>query len=588
MLVEYAILLMLISGIIILSLSALGQGVSDNLRNVDFDGNPDNTDSLQVYLIDQNQVGIPNHRIYAYTESGQYTDIYQDSDASGQTNFSLEPGSYLFLTEVQGEWFWSDVVQWPGQSVALIVIERMPFTVTTIDLSGNPINDVPVSAFDAEGTYLGITLNTVQQGQAIFHLIGDEVEFRADYQDTAYYSDVVPTTQGNVTITLDSCQNGQFKAEYFNNRSLADDPVLIRCESEIQNNWGRGAPADSVNANRFSIRWTGFFPLESGSTYAFTTTADDGVRIKVNDQTIIDQWRNQPARTYSARKEAEGNLTKVEMLYYENGGNAVAKLEWSEIIPVTCPDNQFLAEYFNNRDLSGEPVFESCTSQIDYNWGRGSPGNGVRSDNFSIRWSGKFSFDEGVYAFTTIADDGVRLWVDGEQLVNAWVPQAATSYSARKSLSTGTHLVQMEYYERGGSTRAYLDWGVVTTSCPNGQFLTEYYNNLDLSGEPVISRCESQINYNWGRAGPGSGIRSNNFSIRWSGTFNFSGGDVTFTTRTDDGVQLYVDQNLLINQWRNQPARTYQTTQTLSQGTHQIMMVYFERGGNAVAELDWE
>lgn len=587
-LVEYALLLMLVSSTIFLSLSVLGNGVSDSLDDIDFDGDRTSEDGLHVFLLDQDQTGIPNGRIYAYLESGEYTDIYQDTNSNGETAFTLEPNSYLFLTEYQGEWFWSDLVQWPEQSTAIIQIERTPFIVTTIDLAGNPIRDVPISAFDAAGNYLNATLITNVRGEANFNLIGENVEFRADYEGEAYYSDLVPLAQGNATITLDICQEGQFRAEYFNNRTLADDPVLIRCESEIQYEWGRGSPAAGVNSNRFSVRWTGYIPLDSDTTYAFTTTADDGVRIVVDDETIIDAWRNQAATTYTARKETQSVLTKVVMSYYENGGNAVAKLNWTPVVTLNCPDNQFLAEYFNNRNLSGEPVFSRCESQIDYSWGTNSPGNGVNADNFSIRWRGNFSFEDGDYAFTTTADDGVRIWVDGEQLIDRWVPQSATTYSARKSMAAGNYVVQMEYYERGGNTRAYFSWETITTSCPTGQFFAEYYNNLNLSGDPVFARCESQINYNWGSGSPGFGVNSNNFSVRWSGDFDFSGGNVTFTTRTDDGVQLYVDQNLIINQWRNQSATTYQSTQTLSAGTHQIMLVYFERGGQAVAEFDWE
>ncbi len=586
--VEYALLLMLVSGTLFLSTSLLGGGVADNLSRVDFDGGGGSSaeEALTVWLLDQNDAGVASIRIFAYTESGQYTDIYRDTNGQGRTDFELEPGNYQFLAQYQGAWFWSELVKWPSQDEATILIERQAFTVTTIDLSGNPIRGVPVSAYDENGDYLGVTLITNVRGEANFNLIGENVQFRADYETESYPTQILPLAQANTTITLNSCQDGQFMAEYFNNRNLSDDPALIRCETAIQYDWGTAAPADGVNSNNFSVRWTGFVPLDNG-TYAFTTTADDGVRVKVNDEMLIDAWRNQTATTYSARKEIDTGVAKVEMFYFENGGQAVAKLDWAPVV-TSCPVGQYLADYFNNRDLSGTPVHSQCENQIDYSWGRGSPGNGVNSNNFSVRWRGEFNFDDNVYGFTTTADDGVRVWVDGEPIVDAWVPQVATTYGARKALSAGTHVVQMEYYERGGDTRAYLDWDTVVVSCPTGQFLAEYFNNLDLSGDPVFSRCESQISYDWQNGSPGFGVGANNFSIRWSGTFNFTGGDVTFTTRTDDGVQLYIDQALVINKWRNQAATTYQAVQSLSPGPHDIVMTYYERGGRAVAELDWE
>lgn len=108
----------------------------------------------------------------------------------------------------------------------------------------------------------------------------------------------------------------------------------------------------------------------------------------------------------------------------------------------------FCAEYYDNRNLSGQPTFTRNEAEIDHDWGRGGPGNGVGKDNFSIRWQGWFMFQEGDSAFTVLADDGIRLWVDGELLINEWRNQrTSSSYSATKSLLAGDHLVKVEYYE---------------------------------------------------------------------------------------------------------------------------------------------
>jgi hypothetical protein len=125
---------------------------------------------------------------------------------------------------------------------------------------------------------------------------------------------------------------------------------------------------------------------------------------------------------------------------------------------VACPQGRYLAEYFANRTLSGEPVFTRCETAIANSWGSGGPGNGVGNDNFSVRWTGRFDFAAGTYSVSARADDDVRLWVGGQQLVDAWIDQGATTYPASKTLAAGEHEVKLEYYENGGGAVAQLSW----------------------------------------------------------------------------------------------------------------------------------
>jgi hypothetical protein len=126
--------------------------------------------------------------------------------------------------------------------------------------------------------------------------------------------------------------------------------------------------------------------------------------------------------------------------------------------PTSCADGQFLAEYFNNRNLSGSPTLRRCEASINADWGTGGPGNGVGNDNFSVRWAGNFWFDQGLYRFATRTDDGVRLWVDSQALVNEWRDMGATVFTRDRTMTAGMHAVRMEYYENGGGAVARLTW----------------------------------------------------------------------------------------------------------------------------------
>ena len=77
--------------------------------------------------------------------------------------------------------------------------------------------------------------------------------------------------------------------------------------------------------------------------------------------------------------------------------------------------------------LSGSPTFtRNDGDTIDFQWNTGSPGGGVPADAFSARWTRTITFNEGVYQFSTNSDDGSRVFVDGQLIVNSWQDQALT------------------------------------------------------------------------------------------------------------------------------------------------------------------
>jgi hypothetical protein len=420
--------------------------------------------------------------------------------------------------------------------------------------------------------------------QATRTLTAGSHEVRMEYYESGGFA---VASLGWQAQAVSSCPTGQFRAEYFNNTTLSGTPVLVRCEGPIRYDWGAGGPGSGVAADRFSVRWTGWFDFAAG-TYLVTARADDGVRVWVDGTQVIAGWRDQAATTYQATRTLTAGSHEVRMEYYENGGFAVASLGWQAQAVSSCPTGQFRAEYFNNTTLSGTPVLVRCEGPIRYDWGAGGPGSGVAADRFSVRWTGWFDFAAGTYVVTARADDGVRVWVDGTQVIAGWRDQAATTYQATRTLTAGSHEVRMEYYENGGFAVASLGWQAqAVSSCPTGQFRAEYFNNTTLSGTPVLVRCEGPIRYDWGAGGPGSGVAADQFSVRWTGWFDFAAGTYVVTARADDGVRVWVDGTPLIDAWRVQAATTYQATRTLSGGQHDVRVEYYEGSGLAVVEIRW-
>jgi hypothetical protein len=340
-----------------------------------------------------------------------------------------------------------------------------------------------------------------------------------------------------------------------------------------------------VGSDNFSARWTGRFNF-GGGIYDFITRADDGIRVWVDGNLIIDAWRDQPPTEYRASRSLSGVEHEVKVEYYENGGGAVAQVRWEQ---GSCP-NQYRAEYYNNRSLSGDPAFTRCEDwPINHDWGGGGPGNGVGNDNFSARWTGRASISAGSYTFIARADDGIRVWLDDDLIIDKWFDQAPTEYRVTRSVSGDEHDVRVDYYEHGGGAVAQFRWERAGGSCPTiTHWKGEYWNNQNLSGNRVMCRNDSDVNFDWGSGSPGGGVSNDHFSARWTRTMHFDAGRYRFHLRGDDGIRLWVDGNLIINKWQDQGATEYTAERYLGAGNHSLKVEYYENGGDATVRLWWE
>jgi YVTN family beta-propeller protein len=128
--------------------------------------------------------------------------------------------------------------------------------------------------------------------------------------------------------------------------------------------------------------------------------------------------------------------------------------------------NGLTGRYYTNTSLSGT-VRLTRTEQVNFDWGSGSPGTGIGSDNFSVRWSGEFlAPSSGSYRFQTVSDDGARLYVNGTRIINNWTLHSATTNTSNSiNLVAGRkYSIRMEYYEQGGSAVAKLLWRTPSSS----------------------------------------------------------------------------------------------------------------------------
>jgi glucose/arabinose dehydrogenase len=267
--------------------------------------------------------------------------------------------------------------------------------------------------------------------------------------------------------------------------------------------------------------------------------------------------------------------------------------------------NGLSATYWDNQDFTGTTVTR-IDPTINFDWEYGSPAAGIDINSFSVRWTGQVQAKvTGTNTFYTVSDDGVRLWVNGVLVIDNWTDHAPTENSGTLNLTAGQRYdVKMEFFENAGGAVAKLLWsapGLAKETVPQAQLFppgspapsspglsATYFNAMNLTGTSV-ARIDPTVNFDWATGSPAAGIGINNFSVRWTGKVQAKvTGTNTFYTVSDDGVRLWVNGVLVIDNWTDHPPVENSGTISLTAGQlYDIKMEFYENIGGAVAQLLW-
>ena len=257
-------------------------------------------------------------------------------------------------------------------------------------------------------------------------------------------------------VTVESGWGGGLQGEYSTDQSFAF-PRLTRLDPRIDFAWGFGAPATGI-ANNFAARWSGRIRPRHTETYRLIATGADPIAVTVDGRTSAEgRFALEAGRQHEIRLE----LHDTALL-------ASARLEWEsahqprKVVPSTHlapPARGLRAELFPTPDLSGTPL-TWIDQRVDFDWFVSAPDVRLPADHWSARWTGQVvprHSDE--YTFWTIADDGVRLWVDGRLIVDDWVPRPPTERQGRIRLEAGrAYAIRFEFFERDLYASASLGW----------------------------------------------------------------------------------------------------------------------------------
>lgn len=266
-------------------------------------------------------------------------------------------------------------------------------------------------------------------------------------------------------------------------------------------------------------------------------------------------------------------------------------------------DATWYGEYFDTNNLTGFPAFTRQDANIDFNFGFGKvehEGAFIGPDQFSIRWTRSVNFPTGgTWTFHVEVDDYLDMWIDGTQIISHWTTGGQWAADVKvDNLTAGDHTLIVEYGDVSGQALVKVSWsfggssgsGTSGSSCAVN-WDASYFNNTSVSGTAAKTRTDGTISFDWGTGSPDGAVQADNFSARWTKRVNFADGHYRFKAGSDDGIRVWIDVTLIIDEWHGNTEgyRTYEVDlYSLTGGDHDVKVEYYEATGGARVDFCWE
>ncbi|HEO8418042.1 TPA: glucosaminidase domain-containing protein, partial [Yersinia enterocolitica] len=383
---------------------------------------------------------------------------------------------------------------------------------------------------------------------------------------------------------------------------FSNSNVFYQYGGNINYNWGLNSPKSGVPTDNFIAYFEQLKWLNSGD-YFIRSFADDGIKVDANDKNLINRWG---ASTNSEDRalwlDVNNGYYTIKTQILELTGNAAA---FSDIAPL----DTWVGHYYPNKTLSGYPVKSKIInpngkykSLVEDN-GKGSPISGIASDGFSARYVTAKRIEAGEYVVRSNSDDGIRVLVDGEIVLDRWsdgsnedaVQITINDQSNKPVNERNIHWIVVEYYENTGDSNVDVSIVPINDVLNTNTWVGYIYPNNNLTGKPVVlggagakrTYQDSDLNFDWGKGSPSSMIPIDNFSakfMKWYPIQESGLYKISFTA--DDGVELYIDGEKYIDSWNGKAGTTRTAYVSLEQGYHYIEVRYFEDKSSAYFKLD--
>lgn len=374
---------------------------------------------------------------------------------------------------------------------------------------------------------------------------------------------------------------------YFYSNDKLTGKAVHRTYNSINFDWGWGSPAPGIPSDYFSARFTTNMYLEEG-IYNLRVWANDGVQVYVDGKLAIDEWgNNQGLRFFGKPIYLKSGTHKIEIRYKELVGVAQLRFEIDDLLR----DNRWYGMAFSNPDFTGKTALLGYQPQIynlNFDWGWGSPAPNIPSDHFSTIFQRKIYLEEGIYNLRVWANDGVQVYVNGKLVIDEWDNDQGLRFFGKPIyLKSGTHKIMIKHKELVGVSQLRFE---IDDLLRDNRWYGMAFSNPDFTGETALLGYQPQIpelNFDWGWGSPAPNIPSDHFSTIFQRKIHVKEGAYNLRVWANDGVQVYVNGELVIDEWDNdQGLRFFGKPIYLPAGTHKIMIKHKELVG--VSQLRFE
>jgi hypothetical protein len=340
--------------------------------------------------------------------------------------------------------------------------------------------------------------------------------------------------------------------------------------------WGWALPAaGGCPAEQWSARFIKQVYF-SGGNYSFHCEHDDGCRVYVDGQLRVDAWWN-GSGGHDGGVVLNTGYHEVKVEYYEGTGLARLELWWRG--PGFLPDQengdpaQWSGEYYGIYAIWGASALRrnEGTGALDHDWAYGPPYPGLPDDHYQAVFRRTLVSDCGRYQFNLRSDDGAKLTVNGQVLIDH--QDSPIIWSGAVDLPAGNMPVELLYQEVTGAASVHLDWTELSvctpvptpTNTPNSDSTPPQVDWMSPIGNTLSVTASGGTLALQVAATDASGIRQVEFN-RW------------------DAVQLRI---VPIATDSTPPYQTALDVNTLNMGWNQINAVATDNAGNATGQYVW-
>ena len=187
-----------------------------------------------------------------------------------------------------------------------------------------------------------------------------------------------------------------------------------------------------------------------------------------NVEVLLGNYNGFPSEPITPLQGILSKVSETTRVFHAQGCDWAAGVPVLETIPPSvffhhteqATRNGLLAEYFNNRELDGEPVFTRIEPNVDANWWDQAPSPDLPDDDFSVRWTGFFVPPvTGTYALGGNGFNGFRIYLDGKEILSFNGNHHPRTVHTNLRLEGGRpYNIRLEFIERRGDARMSLLW----------------------------------------------------------------------------------------------------------------------------------